>query len=66
MECDERDEVAVRLGYVVNDVRTGSHATGLVMPKQMQLGAEAESKNRAVVSYNGDDPEQKVTHIRQD
>jgi hypothetical protein len=54
-------------GYDVHTVRTGRFATGFVPAKALHAGEEASKpKKRAVISYNGDDPQHKVTSIRQD
>ncbi|CAF3126257.1 unnamed protein product [Rotaria sp. Silwood2] len=48
-------------------VCTGRFATGCIPPRQFVAGeSESERKKRVVVSYNGDDPDEKITSIRLD
>ncbi|CAF4144809.1 unnamed protein product [Rotaria sp. Silwood2] len=54
-------------GCEVHLVCTGRFATGCVPPRQFVAGeSESERKKRVVVSYNGDDPDEKITSIRLD
>lgn len=57
----------IYLGYEVHLVRIGRFATGGVPARIMVAGETvAEQKKRAIISYNGDDPDEKITRIRQD
>ncbi|CAF2926668.1 unnamed protein product [Rotaria sp. Silwood2] len=54
-------------GYEVHLVRIGRFATGGVPARPLVAGEpEPERKKRAVVSFNGDDPDEKVIAIRRD
>ncbi|CAF3627839.1 unnamed protein product [Rotaria sordida] len=54
-------------GYEVHLVSTGTCATGCVPPKKVVFGQpESEQKKRIVLSYNGDDPDEKITYIGRD
>lgn len=50
------------LGYKVHLVRIGRCATGGVPLKEM----DGEQSKRAIIAFNGDDPDQKIISIRQD
>ncbi|CAF1376065.1 unnamed protein product [Rotaria sp. Silwood1] len=49
-------------GYKVHLVRTGRFATGCIIKPPKVIGEEQEK--HVSVSFNGDDPERKVTSIR--
>ncbi len=52
-------------GYKVHLVRTGSFATGFVPARAVVLGEEgAKPEKHVSLSFNGDDPDQKVTSIQ--
>ncbi|CAF1118743.1 unnamed protein product [Rotaria sp. Silwood1] len=55
-------------GYKVHLVSTGRFATGYVPPKKLHMDADGTvtQDKRAIISFNGDDPERKITSIRQD
>ncbi|CAF3008705.1 unnamed protein product [Rotaria sp. Silwood2] len=55
-------------GYAIHEVRLGSCTTGGRVPMRLcAVGEpEPEREKRAVVSYNYEDPDQKVTAIRRD
>ncbi|CAF0944168.1 unnamed protein product [Rotaria sordida] len=54
-------------GCEVHLVCTGRFATGFVPPKNLVAGEpESEQKKRVVISYNGDDPDEKITYISRD
>ncbi|CAF3817379.1 unnamed protein product [Rotaria sp. Silwood1] len=59
--------IFLSLGCEVHLICTGRFATGCVPPRQLVAGeSESERKKRVVVSYNGDDPDEKITSIRLD
>ncbi|CAF1135670.1 unnamed protein product [Rotaria sordida] len=55
-------------GYKVHLVSTGRCATGCVPPNNPHRSADGTvtQDKRAIISFNGDDPERKITSIRQD
>ncbi|CAF2903096.1 unnamed protein product [Rotaria sp. Silwood2] len=54
-------------GFEVHLVQLGHRATGCVPARQLVAGEpEPERKKRVVVSFNGDDPEEKIISIRRD
>ncbi|CAF1230109.1 unnamed protein product [Rotaria sp. Silwood1] len=55
-------------GYSIHEIRIGSHTTGGRIPMKLHAEGEPEPERekRAIVSYNYEDPDQKITAIRRE
>ncbi|CAF5060352.1 unnamed protein product [Rotaria sp. Silwood1] len=65
---DDAQKELENQGYKVHLVSTGRCATGYVPEKKLHMNADGTvtQDKRAIISFNGDDPERKITSIRQD
>ncbi|CAF1341675.1 unnamed protein product [Rotaria sordida] len=65
---DDTQKELEKQGYEVHLVSRGRCATGCVPPKNLHINADGTVTHdkRAIISFNGDDPERKIASIRQD